>query len=243
MKRLFLCLVLCFVAFSNYSNAQKIKLITWDTLNQEVTISKNDIYDFKYRNELSSDWTYIEVKKVSGNDDLHTLIIRTHSVTPIDKSLPPDTVYIPCPGEGDPEFGYKGGEIVGKGIIKKPERTVVFTDFNQVEVVRFCESVTIVYESIDDGYYLHLKRSGERKTIEFKCLCQSFIVSNPESTSMVFDKNLRYEQIIWTPMENNLWEVRIGTTERKCKSRALDNIKQKRNSDYENKIPKCKNQK
>ncbi len=68
-------------------------------------------------------------------------------------------------------------------------------------------------------------------------------MSNPESTSMVFDKNLRYEQIIWTPMENNLWEVRIGTTERKCKSRALDNIKQKRNSDYENKIPKCKNQK
>lgn len=241
--------LLIMLSISQTSFAQKTKVIRWDSLNQSVTISKGDFYEFLYRNNLNSDWTFIELQQVPGEDEYHTLQLKTNSVPPIVFALPPDTVYIPCPGEGEPEFGFKDISATGN-IIKKPERTIMFREFGQVEKVRFCESVNIIYEeiapedvqilyeSIDDGYLLHLKRIGERKLIEFKCICQTFILSNPESTSMSFDPRLKYEQIIWTPMENNLWEVRLGSTQRDCKSRALDRIKVRRNAEYEKNLPR-----
>ncbi len=249
LRLIIMNIIILFIA-GNSLFAQKFRLITWDSLGQKVTIKKTDDYEFKYRNPLSRDWTFVVIEPVEGNNDMHTLILKTNSITPRVTSLPPDTVYIPCPGEGDPEFGFKEGDEPVKGITVPPVREVLFEAFGQVELVKFCESVEIIYdgiapedvqilyEAIDEGYLLHLKRIGERKVIEFKYLCQSFILSNPESTSLTFTDELRYEQIIWTPMENNLWEVRIGTTERKCKSRALESIKHKRTSDYESQIPR-----
>ena len=56
--------------------------------------------------------------------------------------------------------------------------------------------------------------------------------------SKVFSNHLKYEQVIWTPRKDGTWEVRIGTTERGCKSSALGNLKELRTKEYEKNIPK-----
>jgi hypothetical protein len=102
------------------------------------------------------------------------------------------------------------------------------------------EETYIIFESTFDGYTLELAYREDPIAIRFNELCQTFIVASPELTSIRVPDNLRFEQIVWTPREDGTWEVRIGTTERGCKSRALNKINTLRDSDYENSVPKKK---
>lgn len=100
------------------------------------------------------------------------------------------------------------------------------------------EDVYWVYEQTIDGYNLSLKYKTEVVDIQFERLCQNFIVASPGLTNVKYPKSMRYEQIIWTPREDGYWEVRMGTTERGCKSKALQDLQKIRNKDYDKAVPK-----
>ncbi len=100
------------------------------------------------------------------------------------------------------------------------------------------EDVYWVYEQTLDGYNLSLKYKTEVVDIQFERLCQNFIVASPSLTNVKYPKSMRYEQIIWTPREDGYWEVRMGTTERGCKSKALQDLQKLRNKDYDKAVPK-----
>ncbi len=100
------------------------------------------------------------------------------------------------------------------------------------------EETYIIYEQTLDGYILQLAYRNEKVHLSFSRLCQIYIVANPALVTTEVPQNLRYEQIIWTPRADGTWEVRIGTTERGCKSPALDDIKKLRTKTYESQIPK-----
>lgn len=100
------------------------------------------------------------------------------------------------------------------------------------------EETYIIYEQTLDGYILQLAYRDEKVHLPFTRLCQIYIVSNPALATTEVPNNLRYEQIIWTPRADGTWEVRIGTTERGCKSPALDELKNLRTKTYESQVPK-----
>lgn len=96
----------------------------------------------------------------------------------------------------------------------------------------------VMYESWDTGYYLTLVKKDEWVDAKFNKLCQIFIVGNPSLTRVNVPETMRYEQIIWTPRNDGTWELRIGTTERGCKSKSLDELQKMRGKGYENSVPK-----
>ncbi len=100
------------------------------------------------------------------------------------------------------------------------------------------EETYIIYEQTLDGYILQLAYRDEKVHLPFTRLCQIYIVSNPALATTEVPQNLRYEQIIWTPRADGTWEARIGTTERGCKSPALDELKNLRTKSYEGSIPR-----
>lgn len=105
------------------------------------------------------------------------------------------------------------------------------------------EDADFYYEQVEDGYILHLKLVGQITELNFNCICKRYEVNNPQSYRMRIADDLRFEQLIMTPISNGFWEVRIGTTEdRKCKSPARSSLKEKRQiNNYENKLPRnCK---
>ncbi len=180
---------------------------------------------------------YVPVNKYSGNNadkdkeevsvDIKTSqsvkIPNDKSLTPIPGMQPfasPDTVlYVSEIGQ---EFEVKNGQEVN----------FIYEDGIEPEETYF------TYESTYDGYVLQLHERTEPVDVEFKRMCQIFIVANPNLTAVKVPNTLRYEQIIWTPRTDGTWEVRIGTTERGCKSKALRELRKLRNKNYEHSIPR-----
>lgn len=140
--------------------------------------------------------------------------------------------------------------IVGVDISDRPDTLLTFSSVGESfevrngQVVNFIydgvdpEDTYILYESTFDGYILKLLKRDEIVDVEFKKLCQIYVVRAPELTNVDIPKNLKYEQIIWTPRADGTWEVRIGTTERGCKSQALKDLQRLRNKTYESNVPK-----
>ncbi len=151
------------------------------------------------------------------------------------------TVTIPSDGSS-PIAGYTEAE--------KPDAIITFSKVGEKfsvatgQTVNFIydgidpESTFIIYESTLDGYNLQLAYKTDKIAINFKKLCQIYVVASPALTSIFVPENLRYEQIVWTPRQDGTWEVRIGTTERGCKSDALKNLDKLRKRDYEKNIPR-----
>jgi hypothetical protein len=100
------------------------------------------------------------------------------------------------------------------------------------------ESAYLRYESTADGYTLELAPRNQFMVVNFERLCQKFIVDNPGNAAVNIADDLRYEQVVWTPREDGLWEVRIGSTTRGCQSEALDGLNKLRTTDYEKGVPK-----
>jgi hypothetical protein len=129
-------------------------------------------------------------------------------------------------------------------------RTVTFSAIGQRIDVKNGETVNLIYdgidpetsylryESTDDGYTLELAQRNDFVVLDFKTLCQVFVVESPTTCAVSVPENLRYEQVVWTPRSDGLWEARIGSVNRGCRSEALDRLDRLRNSEYEKKIPR-----
>ncbi|MCL5991678.1 MAG: hypothetical protein M1419_06200 [Bacteroidetes bacterium] len=140
--------------------------------------------------------------------------------------------------------------IAGVAELPSPGQIVTFKGIGQKVHVKTGETVNfvydgidpeksfIIYESTDDGYNLELAWRNEPIVVHFWQLCQIYVVATPSLTNVDIPANLAMEQVIWTPRADGTWEVRIGTIERGCKSKALDDLQKMRNKDYEKAVPR-----
>ena len=151
--------------------------------------------------------------------------------------------FIPSDKESSP--------VPGVTSFSNPDTTLVFTSVGQTYNVGFGKEVNLVYEgginpddtylvyeSTLDGYTLQLKNRTDEVEVKLERLCQYYIVASPNFTTIKVNPSLKYEQIIWTPRPDGTWEVRIGATERGCKSKALQELQKVRTKDYEKGLPK-----
>jgi hypothetical protein len=183
---------------------------------------------------------YVPINNFSGgqtdkpdekNEDVSLDIKTSQSV-----KIPEDKSMTPVPGEqlfDSPDTVLYVSEI-GQQFEVKNGQEVNFIYEDGIEP----EETYFTYESTFDGYVLELHERNERVDVKFKRMCQIFIVANPNLTSVKVPKTLRYEQIIWTPRRDGTWEVRIGTTERGCKSKALRDLRELRDNNYEKSVPR-----
>ena len=145
----------------------------------------------------------------------------------------------------------KTSPVTGEMPVSNPDTVLTINEIGRQYEVKFGQEVNFIYEdgidpdatyfsyeSTYDGYILTLRERNEPIDVEFERMCQIFIVANPNLTYVEVPDELRYEQIIWTPRKDGTWEVRIGTTERGCKSKALNELRILRNHDYEKSIPR-----
>lgn len=142
--------------------------------------------------------------------------------------------------------------VAGVALAEKPSQTLTFSKIGEKFSVKYGEVVNIIYDGVDpedtfimyestmNGYDLILKPKNETHLINFTYLCQQFVVLNPDRTLVAVPGNLRYEQVIWTPRSDGTWEVRLGSTDRGCKSPALNDLNKLRTKEYQNSIPKGK---
>jgi hypothetical protein len=100
------------------------------------------------------------------------------------------------------------------------------------------EAAYLRYESTHDGYELELAPRNQFMVVSFETLCQKFIVDHPANAAVNITDDLRYEQVVWTPRSDGLWEVRIGSTSRGCQSEALDGLNKLRSAQYEKTVPR-----
>mgnify|MGYP005854188835 CR=1 FL=1 len=137
------------------------------------------------------------------------------------KITPSKSVVIPKDGSGP---------VAGFSETSTPDIIITFKEFGVPQFIENGKTANFIYEGIDpddtyimyesygNGYNLTLRKIDERVAVKFEKLCQLFIVGNPSLTSIRIPENLKYEQIIWTPRIDGTWELRIGSTERGCKS-------------------------
>ncbi len=135
--------------------------------------------------------------------------------------------------------------ITGEEFVSKENPTITFTQYGEKKFVKTGQEVNFIYEGIDPeesfllfestdgGYFLQLVKSDEPTEINFTRMCQTFVVSSPTMTNISIDEKIKFEQIIWTPRKDGTWEVRIGSTNRGCKSEALDRLNKLRTNEYE----------
>ncbi len=238
----FLFLIVIYTVAQEMNNlSDKPKRVVWDHFGQRVEF-KGQKMIFRHEN-MEPDYTYMKLHPklpLSGEYELEITtdadqiklesIVTTQNVTIPDKNSSP---------------------VISDKPKKKFTREIVFNRYGQEELVNTGESVNISYEGVDvpnsfisyrsveDGYYLTLQRSSDKTPVRFSKLCESFIVRHPSKTIVLIDDMLKYEQIIWTPLENGQWEVRIGTVqEDHCPSPALADLKKLRTSEYLGKRPR-----
>jgi len=253
MSKLMLVMVICLCMAARVQS--QTKEIIWDHIGQSVQIKKGEDYFFNYQ-VRKTPCLRVEITE-RGDNQIFTLLSNCDTDRVV--TLPPDTLMINCDGEVLRTF--KGGQTgnVKSDVLPKNKtqktRAIVWKNFGQREKITKCEWVTFVYssgvqpedadftyEQVDDGYYLELKMVGQISELNFDCICKRFEVANPQSYRFKVVQELRYEQVIMTPMVNDFWEIRIGTiVERKCKSPAKISLSEKKTKDYEAKLTKkCK---
>lgn len=227
------------VAQDNTTENSKPKRVIWDHFGQRE-ILKGERMIYRYEN-IEPDYTYLklhptlphlgeyEIELTTDADQIKLeSIATTQSVSIPDKDSPPEISDKPS---------------------KKFTRVVTFTKYGQEELVRTGESVNVTYENVDvpnsfisyrsveDGYFLTLQKLSDKTPVKFNKLCESFIVRHPSKTLIMIDEKLKYEQVIWTPLENGQWEVRVGTVQQSCPSPALKDLDKLRSPDYLAKRP------
>ncbi|MFC2131320.1 hypothetical protein ACFLSQ_07785 [Bacteroidota bacterium] len=151
------------------------------------------------------------------------------------------SAYIPPDGSGP---------VAGLVEAENPDAVLTFSNVGERMFVENGKTVNFIYDGVDpdetyimyesweNGYYLTLVRKDEKVNVVFNKMCQIYIVGNPSLTRIRIPENLKYEQVIWTPRHDGTWELRVGTTQRGCKSKSLDDLQKMRNKGYENKVPK-----
>ena len=215
------------------------RIIMWNKVGQRETIKKCEEHLVIYV-DAEPELTYMRYIE-SRNEDEYVLELSSFATQakpkPIDVT---QSIIIPMDGSSPIALKKTSSDAV---------RQITFSKIGQKELVLLGETVNISYEgmntdkvylayqSTEDGYWLELSSLMEQKVINFDKRCQSFIVASPATTTIRVEDAVRYEQLIWTPREDNSWEVRIGTVEQGCKSDALRAIKKVRTREYEANVP------
>ena len=215
------------------------RIIMWERPGQREVLKKCEEHLIIYVG-AEAELTYMRYIE-SRIEDEYILELNTHQTQakpkPIDVT---QSIIIPADGSSP---------IALKKTSDKAVREIVFSKMGQNEQVlageivniRYDginpEKVYIAYESFEDGYFLELSSLIEQKVVNFGKRCQSFIVASPATTTIRVEDAVRYEQLIWTPREDNSWEVRIGTVQQGCKSAALEAIEKLRTREYESNVP------
>jgi hypothetical protein len=148
----------------------------------------------------------------------------------------------------------KGSSVPVTGEIPDddPGRIITFTEIGEEVEILTGETVNIIYDGIEpeetyihytstyDGYIIKLASKNDPLQLIFDKMCQKYIVASPTLVSLVIPNELRYEQVVWTPRSDGYWEVRIGTTQRGCKSEDLNNLMDIRAKDknYNKNLPR-----
>jgi hypothetical protein len=231
--------VLTYSQSNNEGGYAPDRVIMWNKVGQREILKKCEEHLIIYV-DAEPEVTYMRYVE-SRNEDEYVLELATHAnqakPKPIDVT---QSIIIPMDGSSP---------IALKKTSNTATRQIIFTKMNQREFVMSGETVNISYgtmntdkvyisyESTEDGYFLELSSLLEQKVVTFTKRCQSFIVATPATTTIRVEEIVRYEQLIWTPRADNSWEVRIGTTQRGCKSAALDDIDKLRTREYESNVP------
>lgn len=215
------------------------KFIFWKEADQVDTITTDKPFEIQYY-KLDRENYYMRL--IQHNEKKFSVTLKAYATKAKPKPIEvAQSIYIPEDGTSPISFN-KSSE--------KSDRVITFTYIGQREKIKSGELVNIIYqnlktdkiyisyESSDDGYWLELTSLHEMKRIRFDKLCQVWIVATPELTTIEFSDDVRYEQIIWTPREDNSWEVRMGAVERGCKSEALRRIEKLRTKEYMENVPK-----
>lgn len=258
MNKIILIALLIFI-FINNAQTQPREIL-WSFIGQKYELQKGEDFFFVYdKNMPKTNCLYVEAIE---NMDKLIFELKTYCVPAPDTIIVPDIIVVGCDGEITREqlkTNQKGSispEQIVKKVQEKYDKSIIWKKIGQKEYIKNCQSVTFVYsddvpkedidfvyETVENGYMLTLVQKGMKQTLEFDCICKTFIASNPETVNLRVNKNLVYEQIIWTPLGQSFWEVRIGTTsDRNCKSPAREKLKNLREKvlNYEKNIPKCK---
>ena len=217
-----------------------IRTIMWNKVGQREKIVKSEKYRMAYVGAEEENTFILYVP--DSDEDSFILELSTFSTQAKPKPIA-ITRGIEIPADGTSP---KASQTAFDGQLK----VITFKNYNQREIVYNGEKVNVEYDpslnldkcylsyqSDEDGYWLELSKLNDQKVVIFDKLCQTFVVATPELTTVRVTDKIRYEQIIWTAREDKSWEVRIGSSERGCKSDALNRLKDLRTKEYLENLP------
>jgi len=207
------------------ANDESRRKIFWRTFGQQETLKKGELYD-EYWGELEKENCIVQYSD-KGTEFILQLLYQRAALDTI--SIP---LQVSIPSNGNAPVYYT------KFDPRKKARTIAFDTIGHSHIVHFGETVNLSYgQSIplrdvyvrarpaEGGYLLETAKLSAPTVVELKELCDIQVVQSPAVTTVLYDKRLRYEQIIWTPRVDGTWEVRIGTKQgRGCNSPALEEL-------------------
>jgi hypothetical protein len=215
--------------------SERPRPIFWKNFNQRERV-KTEKLRFRYPSQIPEDISYVRmIPTLNPGEFFIELQTDAYQTKVQDMELP---LSVEIPDKDTPPRP-------GRSISGAASRVITFDTVGQSYLVFTGEIVNIQYKNIDtkktfikyssveEGYYIQLLETSTPTPVNFTKLCEKYIVASPSKTIIMVDNALKYEQIVWTPMDNGQWEVRIGTTGREgCSSPALENINKLRNPDY-----------
>ncbi|GAB5466218.1 MAG: hypothetical protein Kapaf2KO_16540 [Candidatus Kapaibacteriales bacterium] len=210
---------------------------------QEVIIRSGESVFFLYgENTPQEETSLVYETNASLNNGDYILVARQR---PIEKKInkTSDDRAIILSEEGVLETKTGDNSSIGDIIF---DSTILFEEFGQTEEIKFGQKLNIkygpkiaekskyiLYQLKDNGYMLTLQSTESPVRVSLDQMCKKIITPDPYYVYLDVAEHLRYEQIIWTPTNTGKWEVRIGTTNRGCKSPALDWLQTARTAEYE----------
>ena len=220
------------------------KTIFWENENDTEVLKTEIPHKIRY---FKIDRENYYMKLTQYDDTTFNITLKKYPTTNLKFKYRTKSVFIPKDGSSPiayPDTNKNSSRVIAFSALGDRD-TVYHGELVNIEYDNNLtdEKIYIAYESFDRGYYLELTSLHEMKRVKFNKLCQIYIVATPELTTVEFSDDLRYEQIVWTPREDNSWEVRIGTTGtgasgRGCNSEALQRINKLRTEEYEDNLPR-----
>ena len=222
----FLCFWCVFGASIGAMCAQPVgtRLIFWDSVGQRETISLGERYEYFWR-KANADSSLIRFVPIASSDKFILEVIAapvTNKVVKIARAVYTDK---------------NSRQTLLKDVEWTEPDTMLYWHYaGQEQCVPFGRRVNFSFTVADlqkyyltyklgaEGYCIQLTGLYEVKSLHFKARCQKFIVPDPSYVSITYDESVKREQIIWTPLLNGNWEVRMGTVEQGCISDALDQL-------------------
>ncbi len=217
-------LVFCAAISIGYAQSDESRLVFWDSVGQRVTITYGERYNFFWR-DANPDSCIIRYIPIFSSEKYILEVIKapiTNKIVKIARAI----------------YTEKKSNLSFIKDIEwtEPDTTLYWHYGGQKHCVPFGKRVNfyysrpdlkkyyITYELSETGYCINLTSNYEITRLHFKARCQKFIVPDPSYVSITYDDAVKYEQIIWTPLLNGNWEVRMGTVEQGCISDAFDQI-------------------